>query len=137
MRYSTNLTDKQWQVIEKFLDDEERKRKRSLRFFFNAIFYLVKTGCQRRMLPSYFAPWNTVYYYYCKWKNNGLIEEKHENLRDMICEQSGMEKDEGKETHIITDTLGLVLVVVIHAANIHDSKGAMEVIGNLKGRFPK
>jgi len=72
MRYSTDLTDKQWQVIEKFLDDKERKRKHSLRSIFNAIFYLVKTGCQWRMLPSDFAPWNTVYYYYRKWKNNGL-----------------------------------------------------------------
>lgn len=114
------------------------------------------------MLPSYFASWNTVYYYYRKWKNNGLIEEIH----DMIREQSGREKDpslglidsrnvktsrnggeargidggkktKGRKQHIITDTLGLVLVVVIHAANIHDSKGAMGVIGNLKGSFPR
>lgn len=164
MRHSTGLTDKQWQVIENFLDDKERKRKHSLRSIFNAIFYLVKTGCQWRMLPSDFAPWNTVYYYYRRWKNNGLIEEIHENLRDMVREQSGREKspsiglidsrsvktsrnggeargiDGGKKTkgrkqHIITDTLGLVLVVVIHATNIHDSKGVMEVICNLKGRF--
>lgn len=46
MKYSTDLTDKQWQVIEKFLDDKERKRKHSLRSIFNAIFYLVKIGCQ-------------------------------------------------------------------------------------------
>lgn len=41
------------------------------------------------------------------------------------------------EKHIITDTLGLILVVVIHAANIHNSKGAIDVIGNLKGRFSR
>ena len=39
--------------------------------------------------------------------------------------------------HIIIDTLSLILVVVVHAANIHDSKGTIEVIANLKGRFPK
>lgn len=70
MGYPTDLTDKQWQFIEKMLDDKDRKRKHSLRSILNGIFYLVKTGCQWRMLPSNFAPWNTVYYYYRKWKNN-------------------------------------------------------------------
>ena len=60
--YPTNLTDKQWQFIVNFLDDKKRKRKHSLRDIMNAIFYLLKTGCQWRMLPSDFAPWNTVYY---------------------------------------------------------------------------
>lgn len=166
MGYCTDLTDKQWQVIENLLDDKDRKRKHSLRSIFNGIFYLVKTGCQWRMLPCDFAPWNTVYYYYRKWKNNGFIEEVHETLRDMVRQQSGKDKspslglidsrsvktsrnggesrgiDGGKKTkgrkqHIITDTLGLILVVVIHAANIHDSKGAIDVISNLKGRFPR
>lgn len=166
MGYCTDLTDKQWQVIENLLDDKERKRKHSLRSIFNGIFYLVKTGCQWRMLPRDFAPWNTIYYYYRKWKNNGFIEEVHETLRDTIRQQNGRDKspslglidsrsvktsrnggaargiDGGKKTkgrkqHIITDTLGLILVVVIHAANIHDSKGAFDVISNLRGRFPR
>jgi putative transposase len=166
MGYPTDLTDKQWQFIEKMLDNKDRKRKHSLRSIFNGIFYLVKTGCQWRMLPSDFAPWNTVCYYYRKWKNNGFIEEVHEYLRDRIRRQCGRDKspslglidsrsvktsrnggsdrgiDGGKKTkgrkqHIITDTLGLILAVVIHAANIHDSKGAMTVIEGLKGRFPR
>ena len=49
----------------------------------------------------------------------------------------GDKKTKGRKQHIITDTLGLILVVVIHAANIHDSKGAVDVISNLKGRFPR
>lgn len=76
--YPTNLTDKQWQVIENFLDGKKRKRKHSLRDIMNAIFYLLKTGCQWRMLPNDFAPWNTVYFYYSKWKNEVLIEELNE-----------------------------------------------------------
>lgn len=166
MGYCTDLTDKQWQVIENLLDDKDRKLKHSLRSIFNGIFYLVKTGCQWRMLPCDFAPWNTVYYYYRKWKNNGFIEEVHEALRDMVRQQSGKykspslvlidsrsvktsrnggesrgidggKKTKGRKQHIITDTLDLILVVVIHAANIHDSKGAVDVISNLKGRFPR
>jgi transposase len=81
--YPTNLTENQWKVIENILNDS-RKRKHDLKEIFNAIFYLLKTGCQWRMLPIHFAPWNTVYYYYRQWKNNGLIEEIHEVLRNMV-----------------------------------------------------
>lgn len=92
MGYCTDLTDKQWQVIENLLDDKKRKRKHLLRSIFNGIFYLVKTECQWRMLPCDFAPWNTVYYYYRKWKNNGFIEGVHETLQDMVRLQSGKDK---------------------------------------------
>lgn len=75
LHYSTDLTDKRWRVIEKIIEPQIRKRKHSLRSILNAIFYVVKTGCQWRMLPLDFASWNTVYYYYRKWKSNGLIED--------------------------------------------------------------
>jgi putative transposase len=87
--YPTNLTEKQWQVIEKIVDSKKRKRKHSLREILNAIFYLLKTGCQWRMLPNDFAPWNTVYFYYSKWKNEGLIEELNEILRSYIRKKAG------------------------------------------------
>ena len=62
-QYPTNLTDKQWQITENILDTNHRKRKYSLRDIMNAIMYLVKTGCQWRMLPKDFPPYNTVFYY--------------------------------------------------------------------------
>ena len=68
IQYSTDLTDKQWQVIEKIINTQERKRKHSLRNIMNAILYLPKTGCQWRMIPKDFAPWESVYYYFSKWK---------------------------------------------------------------------
>lgn len=64
MEYCTDLTDKQLQVIENLSVGKERKRKYFLRSIFNDIFYLVKTGCQRRIFLYDFASWNTVYYYY-------------------------------------------------------------------------
>jgi putative transposase len=162
-KYLTNLTENQWQITKSFLNDE-RKRKHSLREIFDAIFYLLKSGCQWRMLPINFPPWNTVYYYYRQWKNNGLIEEIHEALRNLVRKKAGRnespsaacidsrsvkttrsggecrgvdggKKTKGRKQHIVTDTLGLLLVVVVHAANIHDSKAAQEVISRLRGRF--
>ncbi|MBK9732271.1 MAG: transposase [Chitinophagaceae bacterium] len=55
MNAYTQLTDAQWQIIKKFFDCE-RKRKHELKDIWNAIFYVVKTGCQWRMLPVEFAP---------------------------------------------------------------------------------
>jgi transposase len=55
--YPTTLTEKQWQVIENILNGKGRKRKHSLRKIFNAIFYLLKTGCQWRMLPLDIPKW--------------------------------------------------------------------------------
>lgn len=51
-QYLTNLTDKQWQVIEKIINLQERKRKHSLRNIMKAILYILKTGCQWRIIPN-------------------------------------------------------------------------------------
>jgi len=78
-----------WQFIEKILDNQKRKRKHSLREVFNAILYLLKTGCQWRMLPFDFPQWELVYYYYSRWKEDGAYEELNEILRNMLRKQSG------------------------------------------------
>ena len=161
--YPTCLTDSQWEAI-KSIFDVKRKRNHSIREIFNAILYLVKTGCQWRMLPLCFPKWQLVYYYFRRWKNEGLIEEVNEVLRTRIRKKSGRNSSpslacidsqsvkttrlggaqrgfdggkriKGRKRHIITDTMGLLLVVVVHAANIHDSKAAGEVILKLRGRF--
>jgi putative transposase len=87
--YPTNLTEKQWQVIENILNGKKRKRKHSLREIYNAIFYLLKTGCQWRMLPQDFPKWQLVYYYFNQWKEDGTFEELNEVLRDMLRKQCG------------------------------------------------
>ena len=65
--YPTDLTETQWQFIKKELRLDERRRKHSLGLIWNGIHYLVKTGCQWRLLPSDFAQWQLAYYYYKKW----------------------------------------------------------------------
>ena len=74
------------------LDPKERFRKYSLRSVFDGILYIVKTGVQWRMLPSDFAPWQTVYYYFSKWKNEGLLEEIFDTLRGIVRRLSGREE---------------------------------------------
>ncbi|WP_321438722.1 transposase [uncultured Bacteroides sp.] len=69
--YLTDLEETQWQVIKKILKPQERKRKYDLRKIWNAIFYVVKTGCQWRMLPSDLPSWELIYYYYHKWSSLG------------------------------------------------------------------
>ena len=163
--YPSNVTDNQWTAMVQFFD-EKRKRKHSNREIFNAILYLLKTGCQWRMLPKDFPKWQLVYYYFHKWKNEGLIEYMHECLRDKVREQAGKDaspslgiidsqsvksarsggigrgydggkKVKGRKRHIIVDTMGLLLAVVVHAANIHDSQAAIEVISSLRYRFQR
>lgn len=164
--YPTNLTDNQWQVIEKFLDVQERKRKYPLRSIVNAINYLLKTGCQWRMLPKDFPPYNIVYYYFSKWKNEGVFEDLfvklHIWLRTKLgrCECpslglidsrsvktshhvdkcrgiDGNKKIKGRKQHLVVDTLGIPLAVVVHEANIHDSAGALQVFEDMRFKFPR
>lgn len=58
----------------------------------NAIFYTLKTDCQWRMLPKNFATWQSVYYYFCKWKNEGVIEELLDVIRAKVRRLSNREE---------------------------------------------
>jgi putative transposase len=161
--YPTDLSNSQWQVIKKYLD-LERSRKYDLREIVNGIMYLVKTGCQWQMLPRDFPNWSMVYYYFNTWKKTGLIEKIHESLVKEIrkkagkkpqptagiidaqsvkntlvsCESKGFDagkKIKGIKRHIIVDSMGLVLAVVIQSASIQDRDGSKEVIKKLRLKY--
>jgi putative transposase len=157
--YPTNISDSQWQVISKLLD-AKRNRKYELREIVNAMLYIVKTGCQWRMLPVDFPSWKLIYYYFDTWKKNGVFDVIHDSLVEKIrlkhgkkeqptvgiidaqsvkstlvsSEDKGFDagkKIKGIKRHIIVDTLGLVLAIVIQSASVQDRDGAIPVINKL------
>ena len=82
--YPTNLTDNQWQILQKILEPTARKRKYSLRDIMDCIRYINKTGCQWRMIPKDFPPYNLVFYYFTKWKREGVFEDIMDTLRKKL-----------------------------------------------------
>ena len=73
--YPTDLKYTEWMLIEDFFPTNHmgRPRKWEMWQIINAILYVVRTGCQWRMLPKDFAPWQTVYGYFRRWKRQGLV----------------------------------------------------------------
>ncbi len=89
--YPTNLTDQEWAIIAPLLPTHQRGRRRkySLRDILNAIFYLDRTGCSWRMLPRDLPPWESVYYYLARWRDNGLLETINAALHRQLRTQLG------------------------------------------------
>src|SRR6478672_9869723 len=73
--YSTDLSGAAWKLIARLLSVarvDGRPRTTNLRAVLNAIFYILRTGCQWRLLPREFPAWGTVYHYFRTWKNTGV-----------------------------------------------------------------
>jgi putative transposase len=139
-----------------------RPREHSYRELLNAMFYLVRTSCQWRNLPKDFAPWGTVYHYFRKWKKRGLWETIHARLRQQVrvaedresqpsaaivdsqsvkssecSDERGYDagkKINGRKRHLLVDTIGLVLLVMVLPANIQDRDGARQLLDKHFGR---
>jgi putative transposase len=142
-----------------------RPREVCFRYILNAIFYLTRTGCQWRMLPREYPNWKLVYYYFRLWRMNGVWEQIHDIMREDLrvkhdreptpsaaiidsqsvkttqkCGPRGYDagkKVNGRKRHIVVDTMGLLLTVVVHVASIQDRDGAKLVFMQSLGRFPR
>lgn len=137
-----------------------RPRTTDLREILNAIFYLNKTGCPWRYLPKDFPSYKVVNYHYNKWTDNRMLEKVNAVLRRRFREKKDRTPDptgalidsqsvkgtsesfvesgfdggklvNGRKRHIVVDTIGCLLVVWVHAANVFDGKAARQVIANL------
>lgn len=93
--YTTDVTNEQWSLIEKFLPPVlpwGRPRRYAYREIVNAIFYVVRTGCQWRNLPHDLPPWSLVHYYYHQWRKDGTWQKIHDALVKQTRNEMGREE---------------------------------------------
>jgi putative transposase len=165
--YPSDISNEEWQKLQPLLPKSKRgaPRRVNMREVINALRYLNRTGCQWRMLPHDLPPWEKVYYYFSEWRDGGDWERINRELRIEIRVSVGKDpepsaaildsqsvkasemsrtrgydagkKINGMKRHLLVDTLGLVLTVLILAADVQDRDGARQVLEKVKGKFPR
>lgn len=91
-KYPTDLADEEWQVLERLVPPIKaggRPADYTRREILNAVLYVLRSGCQWRMMPHDLPNWQTVYTYYRNWRLNGTWERIHNALRQELREEDG------------------------------------------------
>ena len=169
-RYPTDLTDEEWNQIQLLVPTPKsgqakrgRPPKHERRSLVNAIFYVVRSGCAWRLLPSDFGPWPTVYGYFRRWSQDWTWTFIHDTLRDWLRKTEGRavaptaaivdsqsvktpdqagergydagKKVKGRKRHLAVDSLGLILGLTLTSAAVQDRDGAKPLIKGLVELF--
>src|SRR5918997_473466 len=163
--YPSDVTDEQWPLIEPHLPAARpggRPRKTDMRDVVNAIFYILRTGCQWRYLPVDFPPKSTVWRYFDQWRRDGTLDTIHDLLRrkartmenpyhprptasvdsQSVDTTSGGEQRgrdnaknvDGRKRHIVVASMGLLLAVLVTAASADDGRAAEGLFARLEGQ---
>jgi putative transposase len=92
--YPSDISDKEWEILEPLIPPEKpggRPRTTDMREVLDAIWYVLISGCQWRMLPHEFPPWSTVWSYFRIWRKTGVWEQMHTTLRERLRSSLGRE----------------------------------------------
>src|SRR3989440_7314583 len=163
-KYPSDVTDEQWALVRDLIPvyPGGRPRKTNLRAVVDAVFCILRTGCQWRYLPKDFPPKSTVWRYFDQWRHNGTLDTIHDLLRTKVRTQEkpyaprttasvdsqsvdttsgGAQRGrdnaknvDGRKRHIVVDSMGLLLAVLVTAADVDVPKGAAEVFARLGGQ---
>ena len=85
--YPSDLSNQEWELLAPLIPPAKpggRPRRWPMRKMLNAVFYLLRSGCQWRMLPREFPPWSTVHHYFRLWRLDGTWEKINALLRERI-----------------------------------------------------
>lgn len=153
-----------WEVIKPLMPVRDlrkggRPRRYDDRVVLNAIFYVLRSGCQWRMLPHDLMPFDAAHRWLTTWRRNGTWDKVHDELRRQVRIRAGRQaeptaaildsqsiksseggqqigfdpakKTTGRKRHLICDTLGLVLVVMVTSASVQDRPGGRAILARL------
>ena len=166
--YPSDLSEAAWAVLQPLMPVRDQAkggapRKYGDRLVLNGIFFVLRSGCQWRMIPRDLLPWDAAYRWYAAWRADGTWDLIHDALRAQVRVADGRDPapsagvldaqsiltgeggqargyDAGKRTrgrkrHIVTDTLGLLLVVMVTSASVQDRHGGKAILQLLAARF--
>jgi putative transposase len=167
--YPSDLTNAEWACLQRYfppLSTRGRPRTHPLRRILDAIFYVVRSGCAWRYLPSNFPPWQTVFYHFRRFRLTGKWHLLYTALRRAERERVGRHLDpsavildsqsvktveesagirgydaqncvKGRKRHLLVDTLGLPIACYVTPADIHDTIGARKLLSGLAYFVPR